>query len=74
MSQSQRHSPGTIPALEGVSPPPLLQKDNVTELNLQYFPQEQPRGGEAGSFQLWVTNNINKVFAQYPGFFTGKFP
>lgn len=48
MSQSQRHSPGTIPALKGSLHLPFYKK--TTKQSFQYFPQEQPK--KAGSFQL----------------------
>lgn len=73
MSQNQRHSPGTIPALKGSLHLPFYKK--TTEQNNLFNIFHRSNQKKAGSFQLQVINsNINKVFAQYPGFFTEKFP
>lgn len=73
MSQNQRHSPGTIPALKGSLHLPFYKK--TTEQNNLFSIFHRSNQKKAGSFQLQViSSNINKVFAQYPGFFTEKFP
>lgn len=64
MSQSQRHSPGTIPAVKGSLHLPFYKKGKKqtnSKSSFQYFPQEQPN--KAGSFQLQVisNNNINNT-------------